>query len=71
MIGLGIGLTQLSILARGRVVNIAQFQDWFLASGVWDENGRWFDQALWEAEWFLETGRINVFGVWDDAEVWT
>lgn len=51
---------------------LAMFTQWFLASGTWDNEGRWVDAAyLWDAPWFLENGRINVFGRWDDSkDIW-
>jgi hypothetical protein len=49
---------------------LAQFAKWFLASGSWDNDGRWVDIATWPSVWFLATGEINVFGEWSDSEAW-
>ena len=46
MIGLGLGLTK----ARSRFLpgaTLEEFDRWFLASGVWDNEGEWFDRATW------------------------
>jgi hypothetical protein len=58
-------------------VTPAEFAEWFLASGSWDNTGRWSDGITWDFgpfpwtfEWFLALGRINVFGQWSDSEAW-
>ena len=57
---------------RGRVagITLAEFSEWFLASGSWDNDGRWLDVATWASEWFLDRSRINVFGEWADERAW-
>jgi hypothetical protein len=51
-------------------MTLAQFAGWFLASGSWDNDGRWFDLIPWDPDWFLVTGRIDVLGAWSDSEAW-
>jgi hypothetical protein len=51
-------------------LTLAQFAEWFLASGAWDNDGRWFDVIPWDPAWFLATGRIDVLGAWSDSEAW-
>lgn len=54
-----------------RGLTLAEFAEWFLATGVWENTGRWLDQALWDASnWFLATGSWEDGGEWDDAEDW-
>ena len=70
MIGLGLSLTKLAVLRSAGLRGLELFNEWFLASGTWDSDGKWIDAALWNAEWFLDSGVINVFGVWSDSEAW-
>ena len=60
------------VLAGGET-GLALFNRWFLASGTWDNDGRWSDQAwFWDAPYWLDGPRVNVFGAWDDSEdLWT
>ena len=58
---------------RSRVagITLAEFSEWFLASGSWDNDGRWLDVATWfPSNWFLSTGSWEIEGIWDDSEGW-
>ena len=54
----------------GGLRGLALYDQWFLNSGTWDNDGLWADIVPWESEWFLERGSINPFGFWDEAEAW-
>lgn len=67
------GLPRLGSGRRG--ANLVTFSRWFLAGGVWDENGIWLNDIPWDpentpdnAEFFLAGPRLNVFGVWLNDE---
>jgi len=65
-IGLGLGVNRQS----GKGADDAYFNDWFLVSGTWDEDGLWRNGALWNDEWFLERGYWHRGGYWINAEAW-
>ena len=72
-LGLGLGLGRLMFAGSGAFAPItqAQFDEWWLASGDVDLDGRWYDRADLappdEGKRWLATGRVDLFGRWDDA----
>jgi hypothetical protein len=40
---------------------------WFLANGVFDTAGIWWDIVPFPTQWFLESGYFNILGLWEDS----
>jgi len=67
-----------------RLTPLQVFASWFLSSGFWDTDGRWYDNPSWNAStnapldpgapfgagWFLADGKINILGAWNDFAPW-